>query len=40
MNTAIAYIVAGLIVLAGIVALVGLVDAIRQINKMDNNQNQ
>ena len=40
MNTVVAYIMAGLIVLAGIVALVGLVDAFRQINKMDNNKKQ
>lgn len=40
MNTAIADIVAGMIVLAGIVALVGLVDAFKQINRMDNNKKQ
>ena len=40
MNTVMAYIVAGMIVLAGIVALFGLVDAFRQINKMDNNKKQ
>ena len=40
MNTVIAYIVAGMIVLSGVIALFGLIDAFRQISRMDNNDNQ
>jgi hypothetical protein len=40
MNTIVAYIIAGMIILAGVIAIVGIVDAFIQIRKMDNDNNQ